>query len=71
LVVGLEVSHFSLFAPVISSKNEGLVGEFDIVQFVPFDSPRGQFQGYLTKAQENKHFAGALPDFGLNNLLTA
>jgi hypothetical protein len=39
-------------------------------QIVPYYSPRGQFQGYSSKKHEkNTRLAGALPDFGLDNLL--
>jgi hypothetical protein len=57
-------SQFSSFAFVTSSKNVGLVGKFDF-RFSEWSISRL----YEEKAQENTRYAGALPNFELDDLL--
>ncbi len=54
------------FAPVVSTKNEGLARKLITILLVPFYSQRSQFLSIFgKKAQEKASCAGALPDFGL------
>ncbi len=70
LVVGLAVSRFSAFEPVASTKNKGLARKLDKIFTCSFlFSAWSISRLFDKKARENTHLAGALPDFGHDNLL--
>jgi hypothetical protein len=64
------LSRFSTFAPVATLKNEGGEEKFDkIPKSSLLFSAWSISRLFGKKAQENMRLAGALPDFGLDNLL--
>jgi hypothetical protein len=66
----LSVTRFSSFAPVASSKNEGLAENFDdISNHSLLFSVWSISRLFNKKAREKMRLAGALPNFGLDNLL--
>ncbi len=70
LVVSLAVSRFSVFAPVTSAKNKGLARKLDKILTCSFLFSVWSISSLFNKkAQVNTCLAGALPDFGLDNLL--